>query len=77
MVDTQMQQEIREKHGQAMGDHHKRFTKLKEDEKLLRPEQPGHVIAKLALGGGNELSGQFLKYVLFFILFILNNSETD
>ncbi|KAL0636008.1 hypothetical protein Q9L58_005037 [Maublancomyces gigas] len=74
VMDTQMQQEIREKHGQAMGDHHKRFTKLKEDEKLLRPEQPGHVIAKLALGGGNELSGQFLKYASSFIL---NNSETD
>lgn len=60
-----MQQEIREKHAQAMGNHHGKFTKLKEDGKLLEPEQPGHVIARLALGCGNELSGEFLKYALY------------
>lgn len=63
MADTQMQREIREKHSLVMGDHHGKFIKLNEDGKLLKPEQPGHVIAKLALEGGNEFSGQFLEYV--------------
>lgn len=63
VADTQMQREIREKHAHAMGDHHEKFAKLKENGKLLKPEQPGHVIAKLALEGGKPLSGQFLKYI--------------
>jgi len=60
VIDTQMQQDIREKHGQAMGPVHKGFLGLKESGKLLRPEQPGHVIARLALSAGQELSGKFL-----------------
>jgi len=28
---------------------------------LLKPEQPGNVIAKLAVGAGKELSGKFLR----------------
>ena len=55
-----MQQEIREKHGQAMGAVHKAFLGLKESGKLLRPEQPGNVIARLALSAGRELSGKAL-----------------
>lgn len=72
-----MQQEIREKHAQAMGDSHSSFMQLKEAGKLLKPEQPGHVIAKLALNGGKELSGQFLKYVPYSLLENLStNTET-
>ena len=56
-----MQQDIREKHGQAMGPAHEKFLELKESKKLLRPEQPGHVIARLALSAGQDLSGKFLK----------------
>lgn len=63
VADTQMQREIRERHAHAMGDHHEKFVKLKENGKLLKPEQPGHVIARLALEGGKPLSGQFLEYV--------------
>jgi hypothetical protein len=63
-IDTQMQQDIREKHGENMGTSHARFTKFKEEGKLLKPEQPGNVIARLALKVEKELSGTFLKYVI-------------
>ncbi|KAG0636580.1 hypothetical protein HOY80DRAFT_349359 [Tuber brumale] len=61
-VDTQMQEDIREKHCEGMGPSHERFMKLKEEGKLLRPEQPGNVIARLALEAERNLSGKFLKY---------------
>ncbi|KAJ4377651.1 hypothetical protein N0V83_000479 [Neocucurbitaria cava] len=63
VVDTEMQREIREIHHERMSDKDRtKFAGLKKDGGLLRPEQPGHVIAKLAVGGGNELSGQFLNW---------------
>ncbi|RPA91930.1 NAD(P)-binding protein, partial [Choiromyces venosus 120613-1] len=62
VIDTQMQEDIREKHGEGMGASHERFVKLKEEGKLLRPEQPGNVIARLALEAEPCLSGKFLKY---------------
>ncbi len=62
-VDTQMQQDIREKHDKAMeANDAKKFAELKSSGSLLRPEQPGHVIAKLVLESPNELSGQFLQW---------------
>lgn len=69
-TDTQMQDEIREKHGEAMREVHERFLELKAQGKLLRPEQPGNVIARLALSMDKELSGKFLRYVLLNIVFI-------
>ena len=61
-----MQRDIREKHAEAMGPKDsERFVKLKEEGGLLRPEQPGHVIAKLAVAGKEEiegLSGKFLNW---------------
>jgi len=57
-----MQEDIREKHSEGMGTSHERFLKLKEEGKLLRPEQPGNVIARLALEAEPALSGKFLKY---------------
>lgn len=63
VVDTEMQREIREVHHERMSDKDRtKFAGLKKDGGLLRPEQPGHVIAKLAVGGGNELSGRFLNW---------------
>ncbi|KAL7276662.1 hypothetical protein RUND412_000322 [Rhizina undulata] len=62
VIDTQMQQEIREHHGPAMGSNHGKFMQLKETGNLLRPEQPGHVIAKLALFADKTLSGRFLSW---------------
>lgn len=39
-----------------------KFAGLKKDGGLLRPEQPGHVIAKLAVGAEKDLSGKFLNW---------------
>ncbi|KAF1837278.1 NAD(P)-binding protein [Decorospora gaudefroyi] len=63
VVDTEMQREIREVHHVRMSEKDKeKFSELKSSGGLLTPEQPGHVIAKLAVGGGNELSGKFLSW---------------
>lgn len=66
VVDTEMQQEIREKHHKIMDEKDaKRFLGLKEEGKLLRPEQPGNVVARLAVEGNAEgLSGKFFRYVV-------------
>ena len=62
-VDTEMQRDIREKHSNAMtASDAKKFAELKSTGSLLKPEQPGHVIAKLALDGPKELSGKFLQW---------------
>lgn len=61
VVDTDMQLEIREKHKHTMDvTDTTRFMGLYADGKLLRPEQPGHVMARLAVGATKELSGKFL-----------------
>ena len=63
VVDTEMQRDIREVHSLSMQEKDvARFHQLHRDGSLLRPEQPGHVIAKLALDGPKELSGKFLRY---------------
>lgn len=64
MVDTAMQQELRDQHLVKMDpDAAEKFSSTHRDGKLLRPEQPGTVIAKLALNAPKELSGQFLQWV--------------
>lgn len=60
-VDTDMQKEIREVHPEAMGKSFEKFHNLKKDGELLRPEQPGNVIARLTLSADKELSGKFLR----------------
>ncbi|KAK3203143.1 hypothetical protein GRF29_112g307935 [Pseudopithomyces chartarum] len=46
VVDTEMQRAIREQHGSAMSEKDRaKFKGLKEEGGLLRPEQPGNVIA--------------------------------
>jgi len=62
VVDTQMQFEIRNTHKGTMGESNERFQELHRTGKLLRPEQPGYVIAKLALRADKSLSGQFLNW---------------
>lgn len=66
VVDTEMQREIREVHHESMSEKDRtKFAGLKKDGGLLRPEQPGHVIAKLAVADGKdikELSGKFLNW---------------
>lgn len=63
VVDTEMQRDIREKHNTAMDEKDAaRFAELKKTGGLLKPEQPGHVMAKLVLGAPKELSGKFLTW---------------
>ncbi|KAK2783169.1 hypothetical protein FQN52_000383 [Onygenales sp. PD_12] len=63
MVDTQMQEELRAEHIDVLGPvYGERFLNAHREGKLLRPEQPGHVIAKLVVDGPRELSGKFLTW---------------
>lgn len=63
-VDTEMQRELREIHNTAMDKADaEKFASLKSTGKLLRPDQPGNVLAKLAVRAPNDLNGKFLKYV--------------
>lgn len=65
MVDTEMQRALREDHATALdAEMHSKFTGVHKDGKLLKPEQPGHVMAKLVLDAPKELSGHFYSYVL-------------
>lgn len=58
-----MQKQIREDgaYKAEMGEGHQRYVDLHNEGKLLKPEQPGRVIANLVINGKKELSGQFLK----------------
>ncbi|KAI5969504.1 hypothetical protein CANMA_001572 [Candida margitis] len=64
VVDTEMQQDIREKFGSNMSKEGlQRFIDLHEKKQLVPPEEPGRVYANLALKGWpSELNGQFLRY---------------
>ncbi|CAI7659503.1 unnamed protein product [Penicillium pancosmium] len=62
MVDTNMQRELREDHATSLdAEMHAKFTGVHKDGKLLRVEQPGHVMGKLVLGAEAGLSGKFLS----------------
>lgn len=60
IVDTAMQVTIRGAHEVMDARDAAKFKSLHEEGKLLRPEQPGNVIARLAVGAEKELSGKFL-----------------
>ena len=63
VVDTEMQRSIRETYNEQMDQKDmEKFNSLHKTGKLLSPEQPGHVIAKLVLNAERYLSGQFLRY---------------
>ncbi|OQD73632.1 hypothetical protein PENDEC_c014G05747 [Penicillium decumbens] len=63
IVDTDMQRELRDDHGSNMStDMHSKFTTIHKNGKLLKPEQPGHVMAKLVLDAPKEISGKFLSW---------------
>ena len=62
MVDTEMHREIREEHQTNMpAEAYKKFIEAHKNAKLLKPEIPGHVIAKLVLDAPKKLSGRFIK----------------
>ncbi len=65
VVDTQMQKELRETHVSAMQDKDSaKFLSLHKEGRLLKPEKPGNVIAKLVLDGPKNLSGRFLRQII-------------
>lgn len=43
-------------------EQHADFIGFHTNKKLLHPDDPGHVIAALAVAGPNSLSGQFLSW---------------
>ena len=63
VVDTDMQKSIREVHHTSMdAKDAAKFSELKSTGGLLKPEQPGHVMAKLVLDAPKDLNGQFLSW---------------
>lgn len=63
VVDTDMQKDIREVHHSSMdAKDAAKFAELKQTGGLLRPEQPGNVMARLVLDAPKELNGSFLRY---------------
>lgn len=63
VVDTDMQVSIRETHSSNMDETDAaKFHELKQTGGLLRPDQPGNVMAKLAVDAPKELSGKFLSW---------------
>ncbi len=63
VVNTSMQDDIREKHAEGMGAGHSRFLDLKKNNQLLDPVVPGTVLANLALKGeGSDLRGAYVRY---------------
>lgn len=63
-VNTDMQAIIREKGKETMAKaQHQSFVDDLEQGKLLRPEQPGNVIAKFVANPLHTLSGQYIRYV--------------
>ncbi|KAJ5793323.1 short-chain dehydrogenase [Penicillium pulvis] len=62
LVDTEMQREIREDLATTLDPQfHAMFTTVHKEGELLKPEQPGHVIAKLVIDAPNSLTGKFLS----------------
>jgi len=63
VVDTEMQREIREQHHEYMeGKDVEKFRGLKEKGGLLKPEQPGHVMARVVVRPPKGLSGRFVEW---------------
>ena len=64
VVDTDMQRQIREVHSTAMDEKdNAKFRDAHQNQTLLKPEQPGEVMAKLVTDPDQSLSGQYLRYV--------------
>lgn len=62
VADTGMQKEVREVHSAAMEDKdNAKFRKAHQEGTILQPEQPGHVIAKLAVEPDKSLNGRYLR----------------
>lgn len=62
MVDTDMQAAVRDAPSIIPEYFYKPFVQAFAEGKLVQPEEPGHVIAALALQADKLLSGQFLSW---------------
>lgn len=61
LVDTEIQRQIREDLATTMDrQFHSVFTSVHQAGNLLKPEQPGNVMAKLVIDAPNSLSGKYL-----------------
>ena len=62
VVNTDMQRDLREVHSASMAQKdNDKFLGLHKNNQLLRPEQPGNVIAKMALDPPRSLNGRYVK----------------
>lgn len=65
VVDTPMQEDIRNKHvlgGQMSESDAKKFTSLKVENKLVDPRDSGVLYGRLALHAKKDLSGKYFRY---------------
>ena len=63
VVDTEMQIELRDRHMHKMDEPDAdKFRNLRKEGKMLKPEQPGNVMARLILNAPAELSGQMFRW---------------
>ncbi|KAJ7129586.1 short-chain dehydrogenase [Mycena epipterygia] len=63
MVETNMQTMLRAQGGAAMkAENHQMFVDKHAQGGLLKPEDPGYVIASLALNAAKSMSGQFVRW---------------
>lgn len=78
VVDTQMQQELRDNYLSSMQEKDSaKFLALYKEGKLLKPEKPGNVIAKVVLTGPKDLSGKFLRQVSSWKPYFSSLNETQ
>ncbi|KAF9166038.1 hypothetical protein BGX21_001446 [Mortierella sp. AD011] len=63
VVDTEMQSDIRTKGaGNMVPDQHAKFVNYHTSKELLHPDEPGHVIASLAVKAPNSINGRFFSW---------------
>ncbi|KAG0303865.1 hypothetical protein BGZ99_002568 [Dissophora globulifera] len=63
IVDTEMQSEVRVKGSETMApDQYAKFVDLHTSKTLLHPDEPGHVIASLAVNAPTSISGKILLW---------------
>ena len=63
IVDTHMQSQIADVHSSKMSpEDGQRFAKMRAEGTMLRPDQPGNVMARLVLSAPKDLSGRFIEY---------------
>lgn len=62
VVDTGMQQVIRDKGQDAMKDDHGKFVELHRNGRLLSADDPAHVVVALGINPPKDRSGQYLSW---------------